>query len=279
LVDIVQLAAQLPLALTPHVAGCVSSLHWPLAAQQKPVPHVPSPGPPQAFWHVPLLHVGVWPEHAAHMAPVPHLSFVVPGWHAVPSQHPPLHVRPPEQLVVQTCCALQAWPAGQSPAALQPQVPCTHLPPFVDCAQSMSFVQPHASLTHAVPDADVAHETHCPAGPQLAVVPRQAPESLGGGGGESAGASGVVTTSMPCPSTGVLESFASVGASAPVVESTGPPPSTGTTTSPVCGASSTLPSAASPRPLVLSPHAGARSATRPPISKGSADLRKLTWVE
>lgn len=45
-------------------------------------------------------------------------------WQVVPSQHAPLHARPPEQLEPQVFDVVeQASPAGQSAAAPQPQLP------------------------------------------------------------------------------------------------------------------------------------------------------------
>jgi hypothetical protein len=134
--------------------------HWP-AAQQKPAPHVPSPGLPQALSHEPPLHVGVCPPHAWHALPLsPHLSFCAPGAQLVPSQQPPLHVRPPVHEVEHTCVDPHASPCGQSFAgSLHPQAPATQ----------------------AVPCAELVQSTHWPGGPQLVVVLPH------GGGGATSG--------------------------------------------------------------------------------------------
>jgi hypothetical protein len=56
--------------------------------------------------------------------PEPHLSMLVPGTQRVPSQQPPLQLRPPVQPVPHWCePESQALPAGQSAALLQPQTP------------------------------------------------------------------------------------------------------------------------------------------------------------
>jgi hypothetical protein len=63
------------------------------------------------------------PAQATHAPPLrPHAGFPVPGWQLVPSQQPPLHVRPPPHPVPQVP-ALHAWWAGQSAVAPHPQVP------------------------------------------------------------------------------------------------------------------------------------------------------------
>jgi hypothetical protein len=133
---------------------------------------------PQAFVQPPPVHVGVWPEQGAQALPLlPQAPLSSPFVQLVPSQQPPLHVRPPAHDVLHTCDALQACPTGQSPAALHPHTPCTHLLPSVDDVQSGGFLQPQAVPTQLVPSFDDAQLTHCPVVPQLVGVPWQAPES------------------------------------------------------------------------------------------------------
>jgi len=55
-----------------------------------------------------------------HIPPVePHVAALVPSWHVVPSQQPPLHCPVSVQSVEQVR-AVQAWLFGQSVATLQP---------------------------------------------------------------------------------------------------------------------------------------------------------------
>jgi hypothetical protein len=50
-----------------------------------------------------------------HVAAFPQAAGVLPGWQELPSQHPPLHVSPPEQLMLQTPVAVShAWWVGHS---------------------------------------------------------------------------------------------------------------------------------------------------------------------
>ena len=96
-------------------------------------PHALAPGSlhvtalPPLQTRVPQLSL---PHTAPGVPPViapqpPHALLAV--WHEVPSQQPPLHVRPPEQLVPHWCVdGLHAWSAGQSEGPAQPHAPATH---------------------------------------------------------------------------------------------------------------------------------------------------------
>jgi len=98
------------------------------------VPHVP-PGVP------PLM--APQPPHALSA-----------GWHDVPSQHPPLHVRPPAQLVPHVALVvLHAWAVGQSPGAAHPHVPVRHEWPAAALVQSTQAapVDPHALAADCPP--------------------------------------------------------------------------------------------------------------------------------
>ena len=75
------------------------------------------------------VQVGVAPAHAMQAAPpLPHAPLAVPGWHAPPTQQPPLHALCciSLQLVSQVwLTVLQALPRGQSDGSMQPQAPAT----------------------------------------------------------------------------------------------------------------------------------------------------------
>jgi hypothetical protein len=55
-----------------------------------------------------LPAVQVIPQSEHIPPPLPHMGFVVPGWHMVPSQHPPL------QFVLVTPQAVEHTPAVQA---------------------------------------------------------------------------------------------------------------------------------------------------------------------
>jgi hypothetical protein len=167
-------------ATDPHDAGCVSSAaHVPALVQHVPLhgfasehavehvfgvpaplhalsvgqslcdahPHVPPPV--TASQVIPTLLF----THVAHAPPVdPHAACAVPPTHRfdVVSQHPPLHVSPPAQLVPQVwLVVLQASPVAQSADVLHPQ----------------------AFATHAFPAAFPLQATHAlPAAPQVATA-------------------------------------------------------------------------------------------------------------
>jgi hypothetical protein len=104
----------------PHVVGLLG-VHMPIEPpQQEPEPQPP---PSQLAVHVPPAHVGVPGPHLTQATPPDPqwLSSVVPGWHMVPSQQPPLQGRPPVQLVPQVCViGSQASPFMQLAEDLQP---------------------------------------------------------------------------------------------------------------------------------------------------------------
>lgn len=85
-------------AAEPQAVCAVPDMQVPVEPpQQNPAPQPP---PSQSAEHEPLTHVGVAPVHATHALPAePHSGAELPLTHVVPSQHPPLHVRPPAQLV------------------------------------------------------------------------------------------------------------------------------------------------------------------------------------
>jgi hypothetical protein len=93
--------------------------------------------------------------------PVPHASLPAPATHklVLPSQQPPLQSvsSGPLQLVEQVLVeVLQALPDRQSPAAMQPQAPPTHLSPFMP--PMLHAVQRTPPVAHAealVPMAQV----------------------------------------------------------------------------------------------------------------------------
>jgi hypothetical protein len=239
-----------------------------LVLQQNPVPQVPLSVPSHAFVQLPPEHVGVWPEQGVHALPLfPQPSLATPSVQLVPSQQPPLHVRPPAHDVVQTCDALQACPVGQSPAALHPHTPCTHLLPSVDDVQSGGPLQPQLVPTQLVPRLEDVQLPHWPALPQLAGVPMHAPESEGGGGGPS--------TTWPSVGASVWASPPVAPVSDPVVLSTPEEPlSTACPSSPVAIESPALPSFAdSLKPALLRPHAAAsRPSEHESRSPGTAFL-------
>ena len=95
-----------------------------LPAQHEPAPHgVMSV---HVLVQTPPVHVGVEPPHLMHLPPVlPHfMSSALPGWHIMPSQHPPLHASMPMQLGEHWCVVgSHASPLGQSVACAQPGGP------------------------------------------------------------------------------------------------------------------------------------------------------------
>jgi hypothetical protein len=96
----------------PHAVVEVPDMHVPIAPPQQSVG--PQPPPSQSAEQLPPTHEGVSPLHGMHWPPAdPHSDLVSPATHDVPSQHPPLHVRPPLQLVPQKPVALQASPFPQ----------------------------------------------------------------------------------------------------------------------------------------------------------------------
>jgi hypothetical protein len=133
-----QLTAQSTQAVpaAPHAAVEVPGLHA-APAQQAPL-H--GDDALQAEEHAPALHAlperqsdsvlqpqvpllrhaePLLPVQSLHFPPgVPQASEAVPGWHVVPLQHPPLHVKPPAQLFPHRPVAVsQASPFGQLPGA------------------------------------------------------------------------------------------------------------------------------------------------------------------
>jgi hypothetical protein len=104
--------------------------------------------PPDRHWTPPS------PAQAPHVAPpVPQSDAVVPDWHIVPSQQPPLHWPAPVHDVVHTL-PLHAVPMGQSVMVLQPQWPATQAVPLPFPAQSThGDAEPHAVI--AVPGMHV----------------------------------------------------------------------------------------------------------------------------
>jgi hypothetical protein len=80
--------------------------------QQNPAPQPP---PSQSAEHVPPEQVGVSPPHEMQAPPLePHSFPELPDTHVVPSQQPPVHVRPPVQLFPHAPVAgLHASPLGQ----------------------------------------------------------------------------------------------------------------------------------------------------------------------
>jgi hypothetical protein len=141
------------------VEAVVQSAHMPPLSPQAPLvdpawhitpsQHPPlqgEPGSAQLFVHIPPMQAwsvgqslafvhpvafvqlpegaqfGCPNEHRMHLPPpAPHAMGSEPGWHSVPSQHPPLHDSPPEQLEVHVCVpGSQASFIGQSLARVQP---------------------------------------------------------------------------------------------------------------------------------------------------------------
>jgi hypothetical protein len=244
------------------------------------VPHGPLPGPSQALVQLPFPHVGFCPVQGWQVLPFfPQASLAVPSTQVETLQQPPLHVSPPAHDVLQACVLLQAFPAGQSFAPLQPQTPFDwHLPPSGDDVQSGSWTQPQVVPVQAVPWGDEAQLTQSPAVPQLAGVPRQAPESCGGGGGASETTSLAETASEACASMCEMPvSF--VDESIPEVASIAAPLSAGTTTSwPIMPSSPTLPSLASSRPAPLSPHAAMARPSAQDSARAEAILDGCTSI-
>ena len=100
----------------PHAVEHVPPLHACPGGQSDAVAQ---PHDPVASHAKPLA----LPAQETHAPPLrPHAAFPVPGWQLVPSQHPPLQVRPPPQPVLHAP-ALHAWWVGQSAVAPHPQVP------------------------------------------------------------------------------------------------------------------------------------------------------------
>jgi hypothetical protein len=239
------------------------------------VPHVPLPGPSQALVQLPLEHVGFCPPQGWQVLPLfPHALLLVPSMQVEPLQQPPLHVSPPVHEVLQACALLQAFPVGQSFVLLQPQMPFDwHLLPSGDDVQSVSWTHPQVVPTQALPWGDEEQLTQLPGLPQLAGVPRQAPESCGGGGGASETASEAWASTCVMPVSLVDESI-------PEVASIGVPPSPGTTTSwPTMPSSPTLPSSASSRPAPLSPHAATARPSAHDRARAEAILDGATPIE
>jgi hypothetical protein len=89
------------------------------------------------------------PVQLTHAPPeAPHCAGVLPATHiALELQQPPLHARPPEQLVLHWCRVVShASPTGQSPVALQPHWLVMHAWPIELMPQSLGVEQPHAPL-------------------------------------------------------------------------------------------------------------------------------------
>jgi hypothetical protein len=136
--------------------------------------------------------VGVAFAHGLHITPVlPHALFAVPAAH-VPlagSQQPPLHavsVVPPHALVHVCVDVSHAFPAGQSDAAMHPQVALTQADPVAFPVQLTQFgPQPNVPcVTQALrwqqvpgpqgPSPGKPHAAaHVPSAPQVGAVPAQ----------------------------------------------------------------------------------------------------------
>jgi hypothetical protein len=87
---------------------------------------------------------------------------VSPGWQLVPSQHPPLHARPPLQSSEQFPAALHASFGLQSSSLVQPQVPpARHALPFKP-AQSVQLPPPVPHVVCLVPRRQVVPSQHPP---------------------------------------------------------------------------------------------------------------------
>ncbi len=93
--------------------------------------------------HEPPLHARL--PHAVHAPPfAPQALGKVPGTQCVPSQHPPLHCKPPVQIGEQVPL-LQARSGGQSVTCRQPHPPSTHCTPLRLFEQSTHGPpEPHA---------------------------------------------------------------------------------------------------------------------------------------
>jgi len=132
--------AQLPqLSVPPQPFPLATTPHCPAVQAMGVHPQIPGvPPPPQVLGAVQLVlevHPHALETHAVpavelvqftHAPPLgPQVAGAVsPVWQFVPSQHAPLHVSPPVQVVLHVFDVVeQALPAGQSPAAPQPHVP------------------------------------------------------------------------------------------------------------------------------------------------------------
>jgi hypothetical protein len=94
-----------------------------------------------------------WPGVPPEIAPQPPHAFAA-GWQLVPSQQPPLHVRPPAHDVLHVCVVvLQAWFDGQSPGAEQPHAPDTQACPAAEPEQSAQVLPPAPHTLLAAPAA------------------------------------------------------------------------------------------------------------------------------
>lgn len=188
-----QLIQDAPQAVGP---SATQALPW----QHVVPPHVPFPATPHADVHVlPPAHVGVPFAQGVHAAPVlPQNPLAVPAthWLVAESQHPPLHaVSPAPHAVPHTCVVvLQALPAPQSVASVQPHVPFAsqadplalptqlvqlplipQAPGAVPAAHVVPLQQPtlHAvspATPHAVPHVCVAVLQALPAGQSVATL-------------------------------------------------------------------------------------------------------------
>jgi hypothetical protein len=119
--------------------------------------------------------------HTVHAPPdAPHEACVVPGTQVfvVGSQQPPLHVRPPAQLLEHTWL-LHASLAGQSALEWQPHVPVVHMPASVPPDSDAASVAPDSDLASVPPDSDHAS---VPPAPDSAVAESspEVPDSLPG---------------------------------------------------------------------------------------------------
>jgi len=107
--------------------------------QQVPAPHTPLPTMPQAAVQEKFVQVGVAPEQGKQGPPEPQAALLVPGWQAPPAQQPPLQgewLPSPQTFSQRFVVRLQAVPAGQSLAMVQPQVPETQREPTGFAVQS-----------------------------------------------------------------------------------------------------------------------------------------------
>jgi hypothetical protein len=129
-----------------------------VCAGQSPVTEQPHLPPPVTATHT-------WPAELevqlAQVAPLPpHTVLLVPVWQVVPSQQPPLQMRPPAHELVHWCELLQAVPAGQSVEALQPQVsvPDWHTWPVETVEQSTQAESEAPQAELSVPAAHIPFE-------------------------------------------------------------------------------------------------------------------------
>jgi hypothetical protein len=250
---------------SPHVESPTAA-HVPWL-QQEPCPQGPSVPPPQLPLQLPSLpHVGLCPPHVVQAMPsLPHAKLARPATHTLPLQQPPLHVRLPVHVVVQTF-PLHAYPVGQSVWLLHPQVLPTHAAPSGDELQSCFWVQPHEVPTHEVPSGLDVQSAQLPGLPQLGAVPRHGVDDSGGvtvSAGASIGApvSTGVLVSVDASRPGPPESVPGIVESSP-----GEDESPGPTTIPSPVETST-PAPASPpdapRPALLNPHDASRTHNAP----------------